>query len=477
MAFTPEQEAKLLQIVEAFENGKRLNELPHVGTTNPFNLLVEVLDTDGESKQAQLATLLPYIEDECSYGIEWDTAVSSPVCTRIGSVALHKSLPIQNMMKGCILNDSGKIVEYLTPTNWLAHLRDGSIGQVMVEIPAHYRKFETDGTKRRAKISLYPIPGYHFVPKGYISAYEATVQRSTNKLCSVVNMDADYRGGGNNSAWDGSYRTLLGRPATAISRTNFRTYARNRNTATKEWNCADYNLYKTMVWLYYIEYANFNSQAAFNAQKDASGYAQGGLGNGVTTISDWSGFNSYYPFVPCGYTDELGNSSGEVAYTMQKEDGSTHATVMVNRYRGIENPFGHIWKWTDGINVEISSEADGGTSKVYVSDDPSKYNDSNYDGYSMRGLEARKEGYVKALIFGEFGEIMPEEVGAGTTTYFCDYHYTNIPASSKSLRGVLFGGRAHHGAIAGLACASSSDAPSATAAYIGSRLCFIPQTA
>ena len=110
MAFTPEQEAKLLQIVEAFENGKRLNELPHVGTTNPFDLLVEVLDTDGESKQAQLATLLPYIEDECSYGIEWDTAVSSPVCTRIGSVALHKSLPIQNMMKGCILNDSGKIV-------------------------------------------------------------------------------------------------------------------------------------------------------------------------------------------------------------------------------------------------------------------------------------------------------------------------------------------------------------------------------
>ena len=69
------QNGKLLQIVEAFENGKRLNELPHVGTTNPFNLLVEVLDTDGESKQAQLATLLPYIEDECSYGIEWDTAV------------------------------------------------------------------------------------------------------------------------------------------------------------------------------------------------------------------------------------------------------------------------------------------------------------------------------------------------------------------------------------------------------------------
>ena len=95
----------------------------------------------------------------------------------------------------------------------------------------------------------------------------------------------------------------------------------------------------------------------------------------------------------------------------------------------------------------------------------------------MRGLEARKEGYVKALIFGEFGEIMPEEVGAGTTTYFCDYHYTNIPASGKSLRGVLFGGSAGNGASAGLAFAGSNDAPSAAGASIGSRLCFIPQTA
>lgn len=477
MAFTPEQEAKLLQIISAFDNGKRLNELPDVSTTNPFDLIVEVLDIDGESKQAKLAALLPYLEEQCSYGIEWDTAVSSSACTRIGNVALHKSLPVQSLMKGCLLNDSGKVVEYLTPTNWKAHTLDGSIGQVMVEIPAHYRKFETDGTKRRARISLFPIPGYHFVPKGYMGAYEATVQRSTNKLCSVANMDADYRGGNNNTAWDGSYRSLLGRPATVISRTNFRKYARNRNSATAEWNCADYNLYKTLVWLYYIEYANFNCQLAFNAQKDASGYAQGGLGNGVTNTPDWNGFNGYYPFVPCGHTDELGNASGEVAYTMLKEDGTTHGTVMVPRYRGIENPFGHIWQWTDGINVEISSAADGDTSKVYVCNDPALYNDSNYNGYTMRGLEARKEGYVKSIILGEYGEIMPEAVGGGSTTYFADYHYTNIPASGKVLRGVLFGGAALDGASAGLASASSNRAPSATYAYLGSRLCFIPQTA
>lgn len=467
----------MLQIIAAFDGGKRLNELPHIGAATPFDLIVEVLDKDGESKQAQLAALLPYLEEQCAYGIEWDTTVSSPLCTRIGNMALHRSLPVQSLMKGCILSDEGTVVEYLTPTNWLAHVRDGSIGQVMVEIPAHYRKFETDGTKRRAWISLLPLPGYHTVRRQYMSAYEATVQRSTNKLCSVVNMDADFRGGANQVAWDGTYRSVLGRPATAISRTNFRNYARKRNPNTTEWNCCVYNAYKDVAWLYYIEYANLNSQAPFNAAKDANGYAQGGLGNGVTNTPDWLGFNGYYPFVPCGHTDVLGNFSGEIAYEMLKEDGSIHGTICVPRYRGIENPFGHVWKWTDGINVEIQSNANGGASEVYVCDDPAKYSDNGHAGYSFRGEEARAEGYTKEMIIGEYGEIIPTVVGGGSTIYWCDYHYTNIPASGTALRGVLFGGGAFNGASAGLGYAYSNNAPSNALANVGSRLCFIPAQA
>ena len=469
----------MLQIIEAFENGKRVNELPTIGSVNPLDLIVEVLDTDGETKQAKLAGLLPYLEQQCAYGIEWNTAVSSAAATRIGSTDLHKSLPIQSRLRGCLLDDDGNVVEYLNPTNWKAHALDGSRGQVMVEIPQHYRKFETVGTIRRCKISEYPLPGYHSVPKMYISAYEATVQRSTTKLCSVVNTDADYRGGNNNSAWDGTYRTLLGRPATVISRTNFRNYARNRKSSTTEWNCQDYNAYKAVFWLYYVEYANRNCQLAFNAEKDANGYAQGGLGNGITTVGGtaWSEYNNYYPFVPCGHTDELGNGSGEVAYEALKEDGSVWATVYANRYRGIENPFGHIWKWTDGINIKISpTEENGGdnTSKVYVADNPANYKDTGYDGYAVQGLEARTEGYVRQLVFGEQGDIMPAVVGGGSTTYWADYHYTNIPTSG-ALRGVRFGGRAGSGASAGFGYAYSDHAPSNTSADFGSRLCFIPQ--
>lgn len=82
---------------------------------------------------------------------------------------------------------------------------------------------------------------------------------------------------------------------------------------------------------------------------------------------------------------------------------------------------------------------------------------------------------MKKMILGEDGEIMPLEVGAGSTTYFCDYFYTNIPASGVSERGVLFGGTAYHGASAGFVSASTSSTASSTSARIGSRLCFYPQ--
>lgn len=478
MAFTEAQEATLLQLIEAFNNGKRLNELPEVTGTNPYKMIVEVLDEDGESKQAKLAALLPYLEEQCSYGIQFDTTVSSPTCTRIGNTDLHKSLPIQSRMKGCLLDDDGNVVEYLNPASWEGQTRDGSRGQVMVELPEHYRKFETEGTVRRVKISELPLPGYHLVPKMYVSAYEASVQRSTTKLCSVANADADYRGGNNTTSYDGTYRSLLGRPATNISRTNFRSYARKRKSSTTEWNCMTYDIQKELYWLFVVEYATLNSQAAYNAAKDSNGYAQGGLGDGVTTWdgTSWSNFNGYNPFVPCGHTDSLGNGTGTVAYEVLDAEGAVLKTFNVSRYRGIENPFGHIWQWTDGINVRISPTVENGgdgLSKVFVCSDPAKFNDSNYNGYSHVGNEARNEGYVKSVIFGEYGEIMPDVASGGSTTYHCDYHYTNIP-TTETLRGVYFGGHADNGAYAGFAYAASSGAPSRTDAAFGSRLCFIP---
>ena len=150
------------------------------------------------------------------YGIEWDSNVASSACTRIGRPELHVSLPIQSKMRRC----NGTVAYYLhandstkRDTGAAAKL-DGTDGQVMVEIPAHYRKFEVDGTKFRCLLSEHALPGFHLVPLAYRSAYEAAVDRTvsaTPKLASVVNTSEAFRGGGNNAAYDGTALPTSGR--------------------------------------------------------------------------------------------------------------------------------------------------------------------------------------------------------------------------------------------------------------------------
>ena len=415
------------------------------------------------------------------YGIEWDTTVSNPKPTRIGKMELHKELPLQSMMRNCILKDDGSVAYYLHANdstkqdNGAAADLTGATGQMETELPDMYVRFETDGNKCRHLQSTEPLPGFHLWRKGYIGSVEATVKRSTTTLASVCNTDADYRGGNNDATRDGTYRTMLGMPATNISLTNFRAYARKRGST--EWNCNLYRLHKMMWWLFAVEYANFNSQADFNAALDENGYHQGGLGAGVTTWdgTSWSNYNGYYPLVPCGVTNSLGNHTGTVDYNVIGSDGSTVKTFAVPRYRGVENPFGHIWKWTDGCKCIIQSEASGGLSKFYVCDNPANFTSSGTTNYDYRGNLPRSEGYVKALILGEDGEIMPLAVGGGSTTYFCDYFFTNIPTSGESERGVLFGGAAAYGASAGFVFANATNAASNAHATLGSRLCFDPQ--
>ena len=422
------------------------------------------------------------------YGVKINTTVRDTVLERVGRSELHVSLPIQSMMRRCLLSDAGEVITYLHATDSTkmdtgatADLT-GARGMVMVEIPEHYRKFEFDGTNLLALLSLYALPGFHKVRKQYISAYEAALDRNGYKLASIVNTEGKCRGGNNNSEWDGTYRSLLGMPVSNYSLTALRTYARNRGEAGlngKGWNAQTYEAWTTLYWLYVVEYANRNCQATYTAELTSEGYHQGGLGAGVTTLDNtkWNNYNGRNPFIPCGTTNSLGNATGVVSFTMPDEyDTGVVHTLEVPSYRGVENPFGHIWKWTDGLHVQVQSDADGGKSLFFraTDDDPANFQDSNYNGYTERGEIARKDGYVKNILGGEYGDILPTEVGGDSSSYYADYFYTNIPTSGTSLRGVYVGGGANYGAIAGLASARTDYAPSTAGSTIGSRLCFIP---
>ena len=134
--------------------GKKISQLDVLDTLSGDEKLV--VAKEGDNYGVTVGTLLnqiPQVEDQLSYGIEYDTTVSSPQCTRIGNFNYHRSLPIHSKMKGCLLSDEGTVQKYLDPSTWVNETRDGSQGQVMVEIPSYYRKFETEGTKRRVRIS------------------------------------------------------------------------------------------------------------------------------------------------------------------------------------------------------------------------------------------------------------------------------------------------------------------------------------
>lgn len=416
------------------------------------------------------------------YGIEWDITVSNPKPKRIGRLDLHQTLPLQRKMRRCLLKDDGTVNYYLGDSD--STLRDtgaaadlsGADGMYMVELPDVYVRFEKDGNICRCLMSELALPGFHLWRKDYVSAVEATVERSTMKLASVVNATEDYRGGNNQADWDGLSKSQLGMPATSISVTNFRAYARNRGRS--EWNCYLYQTHKKLWWLFAVEYCNFNSQDGFNAELTQDGLRQGGLGAGVTTLNStkWSNFCGYYPVIPCGTTNSLGNHSGVVEYTLPAEyDPDVETKVEVPSYRGVENPFGHIFKWADGCKVKVTTGT-GGVIKFLFCDNPDDFSSANSEeNYVLRGYLPRiLSGYVKQLILGDDGEMMPLELGGSNTTFFCDYFWTN--PFSAGIYAVAFGGRALDGTFAGFVCALTYNTLTSAFANFGSRLCFYPKS-
>ena len=427
--------------------------------------------------------IVSYYRNDQVYGVRHYFNNGSPDLTRIGDASLHRDLPVQSGMRRCVVNSTGDVLYYLGANDstkkedgTTADL-SGATGQVMVEVPAHYRKISLNAAQgyMDTEISMFPFDGAILVPRYLVSAYEATVDRENNLLSSVVNASARYRGGNNNADWDGTYRSLLGLPAIALSLGTFRQYGKNRGTG---WGCYDWNMHTDIFWLFAIEYATLNSQKDFNPSLDTAGFHQGGLGSGVSTFLNWGTYNSNYPIIPCGFTNSLGNNTGVKTFTLNAEQaqayGSEHSES-VPSYRGIENPFGHIWKWTDGFLARGTGEYQ----EVYISRNRAKYADTINDSYVDMGHDTADNGYVKYILASQqslpqekrvYGDLIATNVSGSSSTFFCDYH--SAAHADGPIYGALLGGSASNGSFVGLAYMISYFTPTYTSVNIGSRLCW-----
>lgn len=400
------------------------------------------------------------------YGVQWSETSSNPDCTRIGNMEMHRTLPIQSMMKPfditniedtvseiiLPIDDQFQKTSYANATNiqWSIVSRDSD--NIMIRIPEFwYTDDYVPGTKtHNLKLCPHAKPGWYHHKEAYVSAYE--VYKSGDKLVSVKGQ----------------------LPTVNFNRTNGRTWARaNGFDGETKWNLYTYEEHRAICHLFLVEYATRNSQKAVNTELTPEGFRQGGLGSGCTTGTATINGAQTWSFMPTGSSDSLGSGSGEVTVTIQQTDqsGSNTSTITrkCNRYRGIENPFGHVWKHTD----DVISVYSNGYRTWYKSVKPDQFTTNKNASYkSLCASTMVSSGYkteIKATPTCDFFAVSVS--GGSETTYWCDYNWDNTDASEHCL---IIGGSSGNGGPAGLFSFNSAYGVGTSNATIGSRLTYLP---
>ena len=402
------------------------------------------------------------------YGVQWSENSSSPTCTRIGNLELHKSLPIQNAMKGYLITKASDSygnniivpltenwqLQYSSYNNDVSDIDNDWACDIMVKIPEFwYNDDYVASTKQHnLKISQTAKAGWKHHKEAYVGAYEGYLNTEEGRYMSIKDEI----------------------PTVSVTRETIRTAARaNGYDDEYKWNIYTYEEHRAICHLFLVEYATRNSQLAVNNNLTSEGFKQGGLGSGCTTGYVTINGVTTYSFIPTGTTDSLGNGSGEVAYTVTQTDSSGNETTSVtryaNRYRGIENPFGHIWKHTDDVITQI---AISGYRTVYKCEDPSQFTTNRNSKYKpMCSFPSNLVGYKKEIKATVNCDFFPMTVGGSDTTYWCDYTYDNADTTQHCL---LLGGRSVDGGSAGLFNLDMAGGVGNSSASVGSRLTYLP---
>lgn len=439
----------------------------HVATSNILASGVNV------TKNMELYSSLPtytqvttqYDAPEDWYGVSWSETSSNPDCVRIGNMEMHRSLPIQSMMKPFAFQTQSFYKDQFVPlkenfaNGMYGHVNNEEAGQVgsgvniMVRIPEFWYTDEyVPGSKtHNLKICPHAKPGWYHHKEAYVSAYEAFNFGNKGRLVSMKSVV----------------------PTVNFNRTSGRTWARaNGFDGEAKWNLYTYEEHRAICHLFLVEYATRNSQKAVNTELTPEGFRQGGLGSGCTTGTATINGAQTWSFIPTGKSDSLGSGSGEVTVTIQQTDSSGSNTSTItrkcNRYRGIENPFGHIWKHID----DVISKYETTYRTWYKSVKPDQFATNKNNSYKPLTSASVTTGYKTEIRATPTCDFFAEACTNGSeTTYWCDYNWDNTDASEHCL---LIGGGSDNGGPAGLFHLHSDGGVGASGANVGSRLTYLP---
>lgn len=403
------------------------------------------------------------------YGVSWSETSSNPDCIRIGNMDMHRTLPIQSMMKGYKVTTKYGNLPYILrklENDWSKTIGgyygstydnnfSGNDTNIMVLIPEFWwiDDYSPSSKTHNLKICPHAKPGWNHHKEAFVGAYEG-----------ILTNDSFY-----------SRKGVV--PSVNVTREKLRTAARNNGNANEyKWNIYTYNEHRAICHLFLVEYATRNSQKAVNTELTPEGFRQGGLGSGCTTgVATINGAQTW-SFIPTGSSDSLGSGSGEVTVTIQQTDqsGSNTSTITrkCNRYRGIENPFGHIWKHTDDIISKYSIVSGKGYRSWSICENPINFSTNLTTKYTPICIEPVVTGYKTEIVITPTCDFFAHACTNGSeSTYWCDYNWDNTDTSEHCL---LIGGSSGNGGGAGLFTLYSDSGVGSSSAIIGSRLTYLP---
>lgn len=343
------------------------------------------------------------------YGVTWDGS-STTKLTRTDDAGLFTD-PVPAVGTGAGTSP----FDNRLPWSGMTKVMDGN--NVLVKIPKYWVKVSHAPFK--VQIADKATPGYQVSPA------------HRDRGDGIGERDVVYIG---RYECDGSYMSRSGQ-APKVS-TPLATFRSGIHALGAEYWQADFALQLTWWFLYIVEYANWDGQST--------------IGKGNVSTS---------PTINTGATDSMTYHTGRAAGT----DGQTAV-----QYRDIENPWGNVREWRDGI---IFSDAN-----ISTYNNPADFKDTyNGTGATARSNKrATTSGWIKAWGYdsNDPSFIYPSGVGESNATYAPDYCYYNT-----GVRALDVGGSYRFGTNAGPFCLSGYGAPADTSDNLGSRLQKLPRAA
>ena len=316
----------------------------------------------------------------------------------------------RNVTVGASTIDSG--FDSCYPWSDIEEVTD-KFGNVFVKIPKFYSKItkNSDGT--------------------YLHQLSGTKYSGFDTLFKIGNREIDYvmvgKYEGSGSA-DRVYSKAKQIPLDNITMDDFRNGCKANGEGYQQY---DFLIDLIIKELWLVEMATTNCQAKMY------GYAK----NNSAAINT-------------GETDTVKTPSGSA----ESNTDGIHAC----KYRGIENPWGNIFKWCDGISFSGSS--------VYVCTEPTAYSAGKTTGlYQYYGTRASSNGYVKTVAPLAEGSLIQyvTAVGADGSSYYCD---SSLQGGTVLGCGGWWGSYAN----AGLWDWYGDFSVSTLGSFIGGRLCYKP---